>query len=167
MSQPCLWNDPDAFAAHVRQLPARVSGVPRAVFLVTPVAFHLAAESARDNAYMQMAAGVDAGRALAQHLALAQLLARAGIPVPALLFWSPEGVLVFESAAGRPLAGATAVTMHWGVNRWTQVVDTPMSLVSGKWQSTGTRLLLCRPRNPLSRPRNPSRRIPGAGRLGS
>jgi len=49
-----------------------------------------------------------------------------------------QSVAVTYDPAGRPLAGASAVTMHWGVNSWTQVVDTPMSLVSGKWQATIT-----------------------------
>lgn len=111
MSQPRLWNDPEAFAAHARQLPQRAPGVPRAVFLVTPMGFHLAAESARDNAYMQMAAGVDAGRALAQHLALAQLLARAGIPVSSFAGHpdTPDAVFpnnVFATAPGRLIVGA-------------------------------------------------------------
>lgn len=111
MSQPRLWNDPDAFAAHVRQLQARAPGVPRAVFLVTPVGFHLAAESARDNAYMQMAAGTDGERALAQHLALAQALARAGVPVTSFAGHpqTPDAVFpnnVFATAPGRLIVGA-------------------------------------------------------------
>ena len=111
MPQPRLWNDPEAFAACVRQMPARTPGVPRAVFLVTPVGFHLAAESARDNAYMQMAAGVDADRALAQHLALAQALARAGIPVASFAGHpqTPDAVFpnnVFATAPGRLVVGA-------------------------------------------------------------
>lgn len=52
----------------------------RAAFLVAPAAHALAAESARDNRYMQMAAGFDASRALAQHAALAQAL-HADVPV--------------------------------------------------------------------------------------
>lgn len=52
----------------------------RAAFLVAPAAQELAAESARDNRYMQMDAGFKAGRALAQHAALAQAL-RADVPV--------------------------------------------------------------------------------------
>lgn len=111
MSEPRIWNDPDAFAAHARQLPRRAPGVPRGVFLVTPVGFHLAAESARDNAYMQMAAGVDAGRALAQHLALAQQLARAGIPVSSFAGHpdTPDAVFpnnVYATAPGRLIVGA-------------------------------------------------------------
>jgi hypothetical protein len=52
----------------------------RAAFMVAPAAQELAAESARDNRYMQMDAGFDTARALAQHAALAQAL-RADIPV--------------------------------------------------------------------------------------
>lgn len=111
MSQPRLWNDPEAFAAQARRIPACAPGVPRAVFLVTPLGFRLAAESARDNAYMQMATGVDAGRALAQHLALAQQLARAGIPVASFAGSpnTPDAVFpnnVFASAPGRLVVGA-------------------------------------------------------------
>ena len=52
----------------------------RAAFLVAPAAAGLAAESAHDNRYMQMDAPYDAGRALAQHAALAQAL-RADVPI--------------------------------------------------------------------------------------
>lgn len=57
---------------------ARVTA--RAAFLVAPAANALAVESARDNRYMQMDAGFDTTRALAQHVALAQAL-RADLPV--------------------------------------------------------------------------------------
>lgn len=52
----------------------------RAAFLVAPASDELAAESARDNRYMEMTAGFDAQRALTQHAALAQAL-RADVPV--------------------------------------------------------------------------------------
>lgn len=111
MSLPRLWNDPEAFAAQVRRIPAHAPGVPRAVFLVTPAGFHLAAESARDNAYMQLAAGADADRALAQHQMLAQRLAQAGIPVASFAGNpdTPDAVFpnnVFATAPGRLVVGA-------------------------------------------------------------
>lgn len=108
---PLLYDDPVAFAARVRGLPRRAPGVPRAVFLISPAAFHLAEESARDNAYMRMAASADPALALAQHQALAQALARAGVPVqvfpgdPRM----PDAVFpnnVFATAPGRLVIGA-------------------------------------------------------------
>lgn len=81
----------------------------RAVFLVAPANFMLAAESARDNRYMDMGLDVDALQALAQHGALAQAL-RADVPVitfpgdPA----TPDAVFpnnVFASAPGRLIVG--------------------------------------------------------------
>jgi hypothetical protein len=77
----------------------------RAAFLVAPAANELAAESSRDNRYMQMDAGFDTARALAQHAALAQAL-RGDVPVvtfpgdPA----SPDAMFpnnVFATASGR------------------------------------------------------------------
>lgn len=52
----------------------------RAAYLVAPAEFALAAESARDNRYMDMNLAVDPLKALAQHGALAQAL-RADVPV--------------------------------------------------------------------------------------
>lgn len=106
-----LWDDPDAFAATLRSLPVRRPGVPRGVFLVAPADFHLARESASDNAYMQMAQAVDAQRAAAQHQALASALARAGIPTH--IFPgdpdTPDAVFpnnVFATVPGRLIIGA-------------------------------------------------------------
>ena len=106
-----LWDDPAAFAAEVRTLPVHAPGVPRGVFLITPADFHLASESARDNAYMQMAAAVDPVRAVAQHQALTQALARAEIPVHAFPGdpHTPDAVFpnnVFATAPGRLIVGA-------------------------------------------------------------
>ena len=81
----------------------------RAVFLVAPAEFALAAESARDNRYMDVSRAVDPLRALAQHGALAQAL-RADLPVitfpgdPA----TPDAVFpnnVFATAPGRLIVG--------------------------------------------------------------
>ena len=81
----------------------------RAAFMVAPAEFALAAESARDNRYMDMDTSVDALEALAQHDALAQAL-RADVPVitfpgdPA----TPDAVFpnnVFATAPGRLIVG--------------------------------------------------------------
>ncbi|HUW52718.1 MAG TPA: arginine deiminase-related protein [Rhodanobacter sp.] len=81
----------------------------RAAYLIAPVGFSLAAESARDNRYMDMAVAVDPLKALAQHGTLAQAL-RADCPVitfpgnPA----TPDAVFpnnVFGTAPGRLIVG--------------------------------------------------------------
>jgi hypothetical protein len=81
----------------------------RAAFMVAPAEFALAAESARDNRYMDIDTSVDALAALAQHGALAQAL-RADVPVitfpgdPA----TPDAVFpnnVFATAPGRLIVG--------------------------------------------------------------
>lgn len=81
----------------------------RAAYLVAPAEFALAAESARDNRYMDMNLAVDPLKALAQHGALAQAL-RADLPVftfpgdPA----TPDAVFpnnVFATAPGRLIVG--------------------------------------------------------------
>lgn len=90
--------------------PQHSPGTPQAVFMVLPEAFALAAESATDNTYMQSCA-VNAERALAQALGLAQALRQAGVCT--LLFpgdvTAPDGVFpnnVFATAPGRYLTGA-------------------------------------------------------------
>ena len=106
-----LWDDPHAFAAAVRTVPVRAVGVPRGVFLIAPAEFHLATESARDNAYMQMEQPVDPQRASAQHQGLARALARAGIPTHCFPGHpdTPDAVFpnnVFATAPGRLIIGA-------------------------------------------------------------
>src|SRR5690348_915058 len=73
---------PSAFLSALAELPAlpKVRATARAAFLVAPAAGELAAESARDNRYMQMESVFDVQRALAQHAALAQAL-REDVPV--------------------------------------------------------------------------------------
>ncbi|WP_426701922.1 arginine deiminase-related protein [Rhodanobacter sp. Col0626] len=97
----------EAFAA-LPPLP-QVAATARAVYLVAPAQFTLAAESARDNRYMDMNLAVDPLKALAQHSALAQAL-RADVPVitfpgdPA----TPDAVFpnnVFGTAPGRLIIG--------------------------------------------------------------
>jgi hypothetical protein len=87
-----------------------VQATARAAFLVAPAANELAAESARDNHYMDMASGFDAQRALAQHAALAQAV-REDIAV--ITFpgdpESPDAMFpnnVFGCAPGRLIVGA-------------------------------------------------------------
>ncbi|MEO6926373.1 MAG: arginine deiminase-related protein [Rhodanobacter sp.] len=97
----------DAFAA-LSPLPG-APATARAAFLVAPAEFSLAAESARDNRYMDISRAVDPLRALAEHGALAQAL-RADLPVitfpgdPA----TPDAVFpnnVFGTAPGRLVIG--------------------------------------------------------------
>ena len=88
---------------------AGAAATARAAFLVAPSEFSLAAESARDNRYMDMRLAVDPLKALAQHNSLAQAL-RADVPVitfpgdPA----TPDAVFpnnVFGTAPGRLIVG--------------------------------------------------------------
>ncbi|HXS03387.1 MAG TPA: arginine deiminase-related protein [Rhodanobacter sp.] len=97
----------DAFTA-LSPLPG-AAATARAAFLVAPSEFSLAAESARDNCYMDMRLAVDPLKALAQHNSLAQAL-RADVPVitfpgdPA----TPDAVFpnnVFGTAPGRLIVG--------------------------------------------------------------
>ena len=97
----------DAFAALA--LRPGATATARAAFLVAPAEFSLAAESARDNRYMDVSRTVDPLKALAQHSALARAL-RADVPVitfpgdPA----TPDAVFpnnVFATAPGRLVVG--------------------------------------------------------------
>ena len=63
------------------RLPLDSPAVPKGVFMVEPVNFRLSEDSARDNQYMDMAAEVDADRALEQYLELVQLIRHAGVTV--------------------------------------------------------------------------------------
>ncbi|TAM58277.1 MAG: amidinotransferase [Rhodanobacter sp.] len=97
----------DAHAA-LAPLPEAM-GTARAAYLIAPVGFALAAESARDNRYMDMNRAVDPLRALAQHSTLAQAL-RADLP--AITFPgnpdTPDAVFpnnVFGTAPGRLIVG--------------------------------------------------------------
>jgi hypothetical protein len=95
-----------------RQLPpARSNGVPRAVFLVSPEGFHLAAQSASDNAYMDLDLQVDTDRAMRQFQGLQRALSQQGIAVLSFAgrAHTPDAVFpnnVFATAAGRLLIGA-------------------------------------------------------------
>ena len=97
------------FLRIARSLPADRPACAKALFLVAPDGFALAAESARDNRYMDPARPVDVERALAQHRGLQRSLSAvrpticfAGDPA------TPDAVFpnnVFATAPGRLLIG--------------------------------------------------------------
>ena len=98
---------PSAFLTALEALPPlrEPRTTARAAFLVAPAAGGLAAESARDNRYMQMDAAFDAQRALAQHAALARAL-RGDVPVVTFPgdAATPDAMFpnnVFATASGR------------------------------------------------------------------
>jgi len=102
-----ITRDIGAFLQQARALEAIAPACPKAVFLVAPEGFSLAAESASDNIYMDMARGVDGERALRQHRGLQRALAET---VPAICFAgdpaTPDAVFpnnVFATAMGRVL----------------------------------------------------------------
>src|SRR5689334_1830182 len=104
-------HDPTEFLrlATAERFPARGPASARGAFLVTPLGMTLAAESAQDNRYMAMAERFDAGKALAEHAALARALSRR---VPVTCFpgdpATPDAVFpnnVFGTAAGRAIFG--------------------------------------------------------------
>lgn len=105
-----ITRDPAAFLALARTLaPDFGPACARAAFLVAPEGFALAAESASDNAYMDLSVAVDPARALAQHRALQGELAR---DLPVVCFpgdaSAPDGLFpnnVFATAPGRLLVG--------------------------------------------------------------
>jgi N-dimethylarginine dimethylaminohydrolase len=65
----------DAFLDYARRLPADAPGCARGAFLLAPEGMTLAAQSAADNAYMDLSRMIDADRALAQHRGLQRALA--------------------------------------------------------------------------------------------
>lgn len=84
-------------------------GCARGAFLVTPLGFNLAEQSASDNRYMAMDAGVDAHAALAEHALLAR---RVSALLPTVCFpgdvATPDAVFpnnVFATAPGRSIIG--------------------------------------------------------------
>lgn len=90
--------------------PATAAATARAAFLVTPVDFRLAAESASDNVYMAMREDVDAACALSEHAALASALREL---VPTIVFpgdaLTPDALFpnnVFATTSGRLIVGA-------------------------------------------------------------
>lgn len=104
-----ITRSPAEFLQHFAQLPPRLPGSARAAFLVTPLGFHLAEQSASDNRYMAMDAGVDARAALAEH---AELARRVSGVLPTVCFpgdaATPDAVFpnnVFATAPGRSIIG--------------------------------------------------------------
>src|SRR5690348_18359340 len=106
-----ILTSPAAFLSALAELPpvpdARTTA--RAAFLVAPAAGELAAESARDNRYMQMDSAFDAQRALAQHAALARALRE---DVPVVVFpgdaSTPDAMFpnnIFATTAGKLIVG--------------------------------------------------------------
>jgi len=99
----------DDFRTHWPTLQPTAAGCARAAFLVTPLGFNLAAQSASDNRYMAMDAGVDPNAALAEHAALAR---RVSNLMPTVCFpgdaATPDAVFpnnVFATAPGRSVIG--------------------------------------------------------------
>jgi len=97
------------FRQRFDQLPPRLPGCARAAFLITPLGFRLAEQSASDNRYMAMDQGVDANTALAEHAELARRVSRV---LPAVCFpgdaETPDAVFpnnVFATAPGRSIIG--------------------------------------------------------------
>jgi hypothetical protein len=102
-----ITRDIGAFVRHARTLEPIAPACPKAVFLVAPEGFALAAESASDNLYMDMARAVDGKRALRQHRGLQRALAET---LPAIAFAgdpaTPDAVFpnnVFATAPGKVL----------------------------------------------------------------
>jgi hypothetical protein len=104
-------SDPEEFLAlsSPERFPARAPATARAAFLVAPAASALAAESATDNRYMDLADTLDPARAHPQH---AELARRLGEDVPVVTFPGdaacPDGMFpnnVFATARGRLIVG--------------------------------------------------------------
>ena len=104
-----ITTDPAAFLAELSRLPVRGPATARGAFLVGPPSHPLAAESAQDNRYMDLACAPDPVRALRQH---AELARRLGADVPVVMFpgdpESPDGMFpnnVFASTRGHLIVG--------------------------------------------------------------
>ena len=97
----------DALATH--SFPANLAATASAAFLVSPVDFSLASESASDNLYMNLQNTPDPLRALAEHSELARRLAE---DVPVVSFpgdpAAPDGIFpnnAFATCPGRLIIG--------------------------------------------------------------
>jgi hypothetical protein len=105
-----ITRDLDAFAGFARACAADFDAAcAKAAFLVAPEGFALAAQSASDNAYMDLQKAVDAERALAQHRGLQRALSKT---LPTLCFpgnpETPDALFpnnAFASAPGRLILG--------------------------------------------------------------
>ncbi len=94
------------------RFPADQPATARAVYLVEPTGFRLSAQSASDNAYMDLAQRADPERALAQHRVLAATI-RSHARLPVHVFAgdpaTPEAVFpnnVYATGGGRVIVGA-------------------------------------------------------------
>lgn len=107
---PMITRDLDTFFAFARNTPDDFGpATARAAFLVAPDGFHLAEQSAQDNAYMADAAAFDAARASAQHRELQRAFAQV---LPTICFAgnpdTPDALFpnnVFGTAPGRYIVG--------------------------------------------------------------
>lgn len=105
-----LTRDIDAYFDFARSLPADFGpSCAKAVFMVSPLGFSLAEQSARDNRYMQMGGAVDAPSAMAEHQAM-QLAIQPYCPVVCFSGDAdmPDGVFpnnVFASIPGKSIIG--------------------------------------------------------------
>lgn len=106
-----LVTDPTAFLAEfsAERYPVRAAATARGAFLVSPASDGLAAESAQDNLYMDLARALDSRRARTQH---AELARRLGADLPVLTFpgdpRSPDGMFpnnVFATTRGILVVG--------------------------------------------------------------
>lgn len=106
-----LVTDPAEFLAAFssERYPVRAAATAKAAFLVSPAGAVLAAESAADNRYMDLAQTLDPARAMAQH---AELARRLGADVPIITFpgdsTCPDGMFpnnIFATAPGRFIVG--------------------------------------------------------------
>jgi len=104
-------SNPNAFLRAYATLscPADLPATARAAFLVSPIEFSLATESASDNLYMDLQLKPDPLRALAEH---AELARRLGQDVPVFSFPgdpdAPDGVFpnnAFATCKGRLIVG--------------------------------------------------------------
>jgi hypothetical protein len=110
--------DPAEFLAEFspERYPSRAASTARAAFLIAPAGAALAAESATDNRYMDLAQTIDPARALAQH---AELARRLGEDVPVITFPGradcPDGMFpnnAFATAPGRFIVGRMRHTVR-------------------------------------------------------
>ena len=92
---------------------ADAPAVPRGVFMVEPVNFHVSSETALDNRYMDPTQSADSDRALEQYVLLCSLIRSVGIPVKSFSGdeRTPDDVFpnnVFATAPGKLIIGHMA-----------------------------------------------------------
>lgn len=120
---------PQAFLAAIASGDFGISNpvTARAAFLVSPLGFSLAPESATDNAYMDLGNAPDPIRALVEHAELARALAS---DIPVVSFAgdpdAPDGVFpnnVFATAPGRLIVGRMRHAVRQRESRRTDIRD--------------------------------------------